>query len=83
MRILLMALRVTQLVMQLANLDVSAPPSSGSGSGPASGSGPHSRAASLEDDEDDGELSPVRTGPPSEASSHEWDKLAGSANLAA
>lgn len=38
----------------------------------------HSRASSGDDDN----LSPLRTGPPSEASSQEWDKLGESATAA-
>lgn len=49
-----------QLVMQLVNLDVSSAPSSG---GEGSASVP----------EEDDELGP--SGPPSEASSQEWDRV--------
>lgn len=50
-----------QLVMELTNLDVSHDSSLAEGGGPLS-------------DEEDG-LSPSRGGPPSEASSQEWDKV--------
>jgi hypothetical protein len=59
-----------QLIVQLSNLDVSGPLSSA-----MVGGGPQSRAGSLDEDEDEAVHSPVRSGPPSEASSHEWDKL--------
>jgi hypothetical protein len=49
----------------MANLDVS----------PDSFEGVASVSHSQEDSGDDDNLSPLRTGPPSETSSHEWDKL--------
>ena len=48
------------MVMDMTNLDVSAP---------------HDPSAHDGQDEDDGETSPTRGGPPSVASSQEWDKV--------
>jgi len=48
------------MVMDMTNLDVSAP---------------HDPPAHDDQDEDDGEASPTRGGPPSVASSQEWDKV--------
>jgi import receptor subunit TOM20 len=56
-------LTVLQIVMEMTNLDVSSPSSS-----PSPGN------QSLPETEDE-ETSPTRRGPPSEASSQEWDKV--------
>ena len=51
--------------MELTNLDVSEPPSKAS----------EDVDEAQEADEQEQETSPERTGPPSEASSQEWDKV--------
>lgn len=59
----------TQIVMDLMNLDVS--------SSESFGESVEERAVEISgvSDEDDGDASPTRGGPPSVASSNEWDKL--------
>lgn len=59
-----------QLVMELTNMDVSSSPSSPPSTAPASVAPSGQNVPSEEE-----ETSPSRSGPPSETSSQEWDKL--------
>jgi hypothetical protein len=52
-----------QLIIDLTNLDVSTP------------SSPTAKPAEESDAAESNETSPTQSGPPSETSSHEWDKL--------
>ncbi|KAJ3488798.1 hypothetical protein NLI96_g2585 [Meripilus lineatus] len=68
---------VFKLVMELTNMDVSSSPSSPRSTAPASVASEGQNASSEED-----ETSPSRSGPPSETSSQEWDKLTDPGNEA-
>ncbi|TFK55459.1 MAS20-domain-containing protein [Heliocybe sulcata] len=57
---------VFKIVMDLMNMDVSEPSSS---------SGSANQAGNSEEEEEPSPVSPVRSSPPSETSSHEWDRV--------
>lgn len=75
--LLIIILIYIQLVMELTNMDVSSSPSSPPPTAPSSVASSGQNASS-----DDDDTSPTRSGPPSETSSQEWDKLTDPGNEA-